>query len=109
MSKYNFKVNMSPKDAYELIKLEQNANLIHEEFIDVDSSKAVGTLVFEKYYIRAENRAALVVIIDNIKGYTDIRSVSTGSSKGWLFNFDWGASDDFAYSVKKILRSYIIK
>lgn len=109
MSKYNFKINISPKEAYELIKLDQNADLVHEEFIDLDNGKSIGTLIFEKYYIRAENRAALVVIIDNTKGYTDVRSISTGSSKGWFFNFDWGASDDFAYSVEKTLRSYIIE
>lgn len=108
MSKYNFKVNLSPQETYELVKTHQRADLVHEEFIHLDSNQSIGTLIFEKYYIRSENRAALVVIIDNIKGYTDVRSISTGSSKGWLFNFDWGASDNFASSVKRILRSYII-
>ncbi|HLR20368.1 MAG TPA: DUF6054 family protein [Tissierellaceae bacterium] len=109
MSKYNFKVNINPKEAFELVKSYQNADLVHEEFINLENNRSIGTLIFEKYYIRAENRAALVVIIDNIKGDTDVRVISTGSSKGFIFNFDWGASEDFAYSVKKGLRPYIIE
>lgn len=67
----------------------------------------IGTLIFEKYFMRVKNRVALVVIIDNIYGQTDVRSVSTGSSEGMIFNFDWGAADSFASSVHDILGDYI--
>ncbi|WP_240985704.1 DUF6054 family protein [Acididesulfobacillus acetoxydans] len=48
----------------------------------------IGTLVFEKYFMRVKNRVVLVVIIDNIYGQTDVRAISTGSSEGMIFNFD---------------------
>lgn len=112
MAKYAFKVSIGPRQAYDIV-IERlpirSASSVHEEFIDLGDNKAIGTLVFEKYYFRAKNRAALVVIIDNIKGYTDVRSISTGSSEGLVFNFDWGAADDFAYSVMNILEPYIIE
>lgn len=111
MAKYNFKVSIGPKQTYDLVMKGQSktmAELVHEEFIDLGDGKFIGILVFEKYYFRANNRAALIVIIDNIKGSTDVRSISTGSAEGMVFNFDWGAADDFAYSVMKALDTYII-
>ncbi|MEQ7050938.1 DUF6054 family protein [Paenibacillaceae sp. P-4] len=53
-------------------------------------------------------RAALIVMIDNLRGVTNVRVVATGSSEGLIFNFDWGAADDFASSVESILEEYII-
>ncbi|MGI6703757.1 MAG: hypothetical protein ACOX42_07005 [Clostridia bacterium] len=31
-----------------------------------------------------------------LKGYSEVRSIATGSSQGVFFNFDWGAADDYA-------------
>ena len=109
MSKYNYKVSISPGKAFDIVKENQSSELVHEEFFDLGEGRAIGTLVFEKYYFRASNRAALVVIIDNLKGTTEIRSVATGSSQGWLINFDWGAANDFAGSVRIGLENYIIE
>lgn len=108
MGKYDFKVKINPIEAIKLIKHNQNADLVHEEIIDLGEGKSIGILIFEKYYFRAENRAALTVIIDNAKGVTIVKSIATGSSKGLFFNFDWGATDDFAYSVRKILEAYVV-
>lgn len=108
MSVYNFKVSISPVEALELVKQNENADLVHEEIHDLGKGIFIGTLVFEKYFMQVKNRVALVVIIDNIYGQTDVRSIATGSSEGMIFNFDWGAADSFANSVQNILESYII-
>lgn len=108
MAIYTYKVSLTPKEAFEMIKENQNAELVYEEDFNLEGDKFTGTLIFEKYYIRASNRAALIVLIDNFNGITDIRSISTGSSQGMIFNFDWGAADSFANSVGDILRNYII-
>jgi len=50
-----------------------------------------------------------VVLADNLKGPTEVRSVSTGSSQSLLFNFDWGAADDFADSTRQILKDYLVQ
>ena len=109
MSKYNFIVDISAKKTFNLIKGKQTADLVHEESFDIEEGKFIGTLVFEKYYFRSQNRAALIVIIDNFKGVTSVRSISTGSSQGLFLNFDWGAADDFASSVKEILKDYLVR
>ncbi|MDR3583721.1 MAG: DUF6054 family protein [Desulfosporosinus sp.] len=109
MSINNFKVSISPKEALELVKLNENADLVHEETHDLGNGIYIGTLVFEKYFMRVKNRVALVVIIDNIYGKTDVRAISTGSSEGMIFNFDWGAADSFASGVQKVLERFIIE
>lgn len=107
MSNYRFRVGINPKEALKLVSERTNADLVHEELHNLGDEKYIGILVFEKYYMRVSNRAALVVIIDNIKGYTDVRTISTGSSQGMFLNFDWGAADDFASSIESILKDYI--
>ncbi|QZY53919.1 DUF6054 family protein [Crassaminicella profunda] len=108
MNQANFYVSLSPKDAYKMVMEKEDADLIHEELHELGNEKYMGILIFEKYYMRVGNRAALIVMIDNLKGQTEVRTVSTGSSPGMIFSFDWGASDDFVDSVKDILKKYII-
>ena len=109
MSKYDIKVTLTPSEALNMVKRFQNADLVHDEIHDLGEGKEIGTLVFEKYYMRVGNRVALVVISDNLKGYTGVRVVSTAGAEGFLFNFDWGASESFAESVRDVLSSYIVK
>lgn len=107
MSKKRFVVSISPEDVMKIVKDRQDADLIHEEFIHITPERGIGTLVFEKYYFRVKNRVALVIIVDNLSDRTDVRTISTGSSEGLFLNFDWGASGNFAESVKEILEDFI--
>lgn len=107
MSKCKFIVDLIPLEVIIKIRNEESADLVHEEFHDLGGGKYSGTLIFEKYFMRAGNRAALVVLVNNFNGKTMVTSVATGSSQGMLFNFDWGAAADFAESVRRILKRYI--
>lgn len=109
MSKYIFNVSISPVETMEIIKNRHNADLVHEELLDLGDGRYVATLIYEKYYFRANNRAALIVIMDNVHGDTNVRSISTGSSEGLFFNFDWGAADNFAGSIETILEGFMIR
>ena len=89
MSKLAFKVNITPAEALEKVKshhMREGNELIHEELYDLGDDRAIGTLVFQKYYLRAGNRAA-----------------------GAIFNFDWGAADNYAASVRKALDAHILE
>lgn len=59
--------------------------------------------------MRASNRAALVVMVNNFKEKTSVTSVATGSSRGMIFNFDWGAADSFSEDIRRLLEKYIIQ
>jgi hypothetical protein len=109
MSQYSFIVNLTPSAAMGKIKEEENADIVYEEFHDIGNEKYFGTIIFEKYFMRVSNRVALVVLINNLNGETQVTSVATGSSQGMIFNFDWGAADDFAVSVREIFEDYIIR
>lgn len=108
MSKISFKVDISAKKAYGLVKDNENADLVHEEMNCVGEDKYIGILIFEKYYMRSSNRAGLIVIFDNTKGETEVRAIATASSQGMIFNFDWGAADSFIRNIWNILEEYII-
>ncbi|SEC04210.1 DUF6054 family protein [Paenibacillus sp. GP183] len=109
MSKISFNVSIAPLEALDFVKDNQNADLVHEEYNVVGQDKLIGTQIYEKYYFRSKNRAALIVIIDNLKGPTNVRAIATGSSEGLIFNFDWGAADNLVTSIEKILGEYIIE
>lgn len=109
MSKTSFNVNISPKEVCDILRNEMNEDLVHEEYHNIESGKFIATMIYEKYYFRASNRAALIVIVDDLYGQTNLRVISTGSSQGMIFNFDWGAANDFVKIVKRILKKYIIE
>jgi len=86
-----------------------DCELIYEEAHEYQDVIKSYVLIFEKYYFRSKNRAALTVTINNFNGETEISSISAGSSEGMIFNFDWGAGDDFASSVKSLLNKFVIE
>ncbi len=108
MAVIEFDVSITPKNTFNILSNEIGAELVYEETKSFEKEKELVILVFEKYYFRAENRASLTIIADNIDGVTSVRVIAAGSSKGLIFNFDWGAADNFAESVRKILDQYII-
>jgi hypothetical protein len=108
MSVCSFRVNIQPMEALKMVIENQDADLIHEEIHELGESRHLCVLVFEKYFFRTSNRAALTVIIENKDGVTGVRSIAAGTSQGMIFSFDWGAAEDFAYSVRDILEDYVI-
>lgn len=108
MSKTKFNVSVSPVEVFHVLKKEMNADLVHEEIHKVEGNKYVGTLIYEKLYMRVSNRVALVVICDNLKDKTEVRVIATGSSEGLFSKFDWGAANNFTKSIEEILKVYKI-
>ncbi|MDP3386007.1 MAG: DUF6054 family protein [Eubacteriales bacterium] len=109
MSTIAFNVTITPEETLRIIKQNHTASLIYDEHIDLNNGKEIGTLVYEKYFIRNSNWASLTVICDNVQGKTDVRAIATGASQSLFFKLDWGASNEFANSVRKILTDYIIE
>ncbi|KKM09723.1 hypothetical protein SY88_17290 [Clostridiales bacterium PH28_bin88] len=83
--------------------------LSHIERVSQDifegKEKFIAVTLYEQYFFRAKNRAALMVIVESQgPAETRVKSVSCGSSEGILFNFDWGAADAFASEPIKVLQ-----
>ncbi len=102
-----FEVNLTVKEAYDLLKSYDFGDVIHQELKELGNDKQFAVIIVEKYYIRVKNRVSLVIMIDNIDETTKIKAISSGAGRGVFSNFDWGASDDFENSVQKLFHDYI--
>jgi hypothetical protein len=67
--------------------------------------RTYGVAIYEQYFMRAGNRAAITVVADDFAadGTTLVRVVVTGSSRGLIINFDWGVAGDYAAEAIRIV------
>ena len=70
----------------------------------IAGSAEIYLLVFDKYYMRASNRASLSVLVTGEGGRVTVDAVGAGGGQGALFRFSWGAEENFVGAVEKILR-----
>lgn len=78
------------------------------ELVD-SSSRVIGDMayylmVFDKYYMRNSSRASLTVSVIGYGGLIYVDAIGAGGGQGALFNFSWGAEEDFVGTVEQILR-----
>ncbi len=104
-----FKINLGVKEAFDLLKNSDFADLVEAEYKDAENGKQIGIIILEKYYIRVNSRVSLVVIMDNFAGDTVVKAVGTGGGRSVYDDFDWGASDSFEVSLMKLFKDYIMK
>lgn len=63
-------------------------------------------MVFEKYYMRASNRASLTVVVTGNGDDVVVDAIGSGGGQGALFRFSWGAEENFVNTVSQILRRH---
>lgn len=113
MASNQISVNIPPKNAAKIVYDYVISGSITGELIDNYTAYDYNgvsciVLVFEKHYWRAGNRLTLTVVIDNLNGVTNVRSIGGGGGEGF-FSFDWGASSSFANCATKALEKYIMR
>ena len=107
MAKEVFNVNISPIEVNKIIKEKIRAEMVDYEECKLGNNKYITVTTFQKYYLRNNSNAALVLICDNTLGNTRVKAVGTGGGTAGLA-FDFGAGDSFAAKVKELLKSYIV-
>jgi hypothetical protein len=60
-------------------------------------------MVFEKYFMRASNRASLTVMVSGEGETVCVDAIGSGGGQGAIFKFSWGAEEGFVGTVEKIL------
>lgn len=70
---------------------------------------ALHMLVFDKYYLRNSSRTSLTVTVFGMDDQVVIDVVGSGGSQGAVFNFSWGAEENFVETVRQILTGYGFK
>lgn len=99
------RVRATPQQVLEAIHASLGRS--DDAFYDLRSSAtcSVGLAAYEQYFSRVGNRVALVVAADNLAGdgFTLVRVIVTGSSRGLILNFDWGAAGTYAQEAIDII------
>ncbi|MFZ5989968.1 MAG: DUF6054 family protein [Bacillota bacterium] len=109
MSKISaFHISLSPKDAVEILKNSDLGEIVYEEVNRVDANKQLQVLIMQKYFYRVNNKATLVIIVDDSKGETEIRMIATAAVSGFNTGLDFGAADKYVYEVVEIMKKYSI-
>lgn len=60
-------------------------------------------LVFEKYFMRASNRASLSIMLNQLEDLVTVDIIGSGGGQGPLLSFSWGAEDSFVATTVDIL------
>lgn len=60
-------------------------------------------LVFEKYFMRASNRASLSLMLNQFGNQVTADMIGSGGGQGPLLKFSWGAEDSFVSTATRIL------
>lgn len=102
-----FTVKITPLEAQKMIKENLDADLVFSDSYNLGDDKFILITTFEKYYVRNNSDAGLIVVYENTTGKTVIKATSTGSAIG-ILKIDWGAGGNLLKRVKNILADYII-
>lgn len=63
-------------------------------------------LVFEKYYMRASNRASLSIMLTQNDDSICVDAIGSGGGQGPIFRFSWGTEESFISIVPRILSQH---
>ena len=71
--------------------------------VRISGNNSVILLVFEKYYMRASNRASLTVMLCQNEDIIYVDAIGSGGGQGPIFKFSWGTEESFVNVVADIL------
>lgn len=113
MEKADLYVVLSPQEAAEEVKKAVDGSFsgqILDEYVRIlPDGKEIIMILFEKYYMRSNNRATLTFLADNLEGKTKVHLSAGGGGEGMIFRFDWGASASFGELAKSALKEFVCK
>ena len=85
----------------EFYKMHFDAEIVGEVARELGETKTL-VLLFERYYLRTESHASLMVLLSEFRGYQSADIIATGG-KELLFSF--GAEENFAKWGEEALRN----
>lgn len=68
----------------------------------------VAVRVYDKYFMRNDNRASLTLTVVASEGEVCISAIGAGGGSGAIFNFSWGAEDNLVNVVKDAVRDNML-
>jgi hypothetical protein len=110
-------MKMADRTFFVSLSIQEAAALIEKKLADADQvfeshSEAAGVeqciLVYQKYFFRNSNYAALTAVIDDLSEKTKVTAVVTGGSGSLFPSWDWGAADRWLEEFSDGFTKYII-
>ena len=91
------------KDAIksEFYKMKQDVDFAGEVYRELGETKTL-LLIFERYYLRTESYASLMILLSEFQGYQSADIISAGGKE---LLFSWGAENNFATWGEEVLRN----
>ena len=95
-----------PREVHSYLK----ERLSHIETVSEDIFEGPGmyvaVTVYQQYFMRVGNRAALTIIVSGSpdNDSTIVKTIATGSSRDFIIDFDWGAAGAFAHEPIELLK-----
>lgn len=86
----------------DIMNSAMSIQLIDEKQYEINEVKTM-VRVYDKYYMRSSNRASLTLTIVGYGPTIMVCAIGAGGSTGTLFNFSWGAEEDFISVVERAL------
>lgn len=90
---------------HELQNSALSCTLVDAKSRSIGTAK-ICTMVFEKYYMRASNRASLTVVLAGEAGTNRIVAdiIGSGGGQGPIFSMSWGSENSFVNDMADILK-----
>ncbi|MCL1632232.1 DUF6054 family protein [Sporolactobacillus sp. CPB3-1] len=100
---------LSVQETADLCKshVSPSADQVYESHTE-EAGIAQCILVYQRYFLRNSNYAAMTVVIDNLGGKTKVTVVATGGSGSLLTSWDWGAASDWLSDSTACFSDYIV-
>ncbi len=110
MAKYEIELHTSAPQLASYLESNIMDSAFSIELVD-SSVQRVGDVtvwlyVYDKYYMRNSSRAALTVQIVGNDDKATVTAISAGGGTGTIFNFSYGAEEDFVGVVEDLIDSY---
>lgn len=102
-------LSMSPKAVLDLIMEGIEGDLVHRTLYNLGKKRAVGSIIFERFYPRENHQRMLVIEVENIKGGTNGTIITSSNPEEWRYQLDWDMEDNFMNEVMDLLDEYIIE
>jgi hypothetical protein len=97
-------VGAGPREVHDFLRKGMDHVELVSEDVFGSGEDYTAVMLYQQYFMRAGNRAALMLIVAGRGDETRVKAVATGSSRDLILDWDLGAAHDFVQEPLNLLR-----